>query len=187
MATVTFDFIDTLQARTAMLAVGRSTLRNQGAPGMVDVARKYLRAIDLTKFQVTDEPIFRTTLETHTQALMKRFPAKAQKNWGAARKVMNIFLRDVLYNHHLCKAYKLSKIESWLELPLDTDVYNGLCDDWPEGLKVPKWPRIKRLTPEVSDELQSGAQRIAKSLSTKRIHLDVRYWRKSAIDILSVN
>lgn len=179
-----FDFFDTLQARTAMLAVGRSTVRNQGGPGILDACRKYLRALDLTEFQVDTEDAFRVVLEAHTQTLMQRFPAKARKNWGAARKVMNIFLRDVVYNRPMCNRFRLSRLGPWLELPLDTVAYRGVCRDSGRELKVTHWPRIKRLTPEFSDKVQQVARRVAKAARTHRVHLDVKYWRRDQLDEL---
>ncbi len=107
-----FDFIDRLQARTALLAIGRSALRNQGAPGVVIAARKYLRGINLGDFAVANGLDFSAALDRHTAKLMERFPKGARNNWGAARKAMNIFLRDVLYSQPLCEQYGLHRLDS---------------------------------------------------------------------------
>jgi hypothetical protein len=187
MDLATFDFFDTLQFRTAMLAVGRSTVRNQGGPGIVAACRRYLRSLDLNEFRVDTEEEFREVREAHALALKQRFPAGAKTNWGAARKVMNIFLRDVLYSRPLCNEYKLSRLEPWLELPLDRDAYRGVCRDSGGELKVTQWPRIKRLTPEFSDKVQQIAWRVAKAAKTQRVHLDVKYWRKGQLDDLAAS
>ena len=97
---------------------------------------------------------------------------------------MNIFLRDVLYNRPLCNRFQLSKLEPWLELPLDTVAYRGVCQDSGRELKVTHWPRIKRLTPEFSDRVQQVACRVATAAHVCRVHLDVKYWRKDQIDEL---
>jgi len=67
-----FDFEDRLQARIALLAIGRSTLRNQGAPGVIAVARRYLRSLNLSEFSVSTRTEFEGVLERHTRALMRR-------------------------------------------------------------------------------------------------------------------
>jgi len=179
-----FDFDDRLQARTALLAVSRSTLRNQGAPGVVAAARKYLRSINLSKFSVHTRAEFEAVLEKHTRLLMRRFPKKVKENWGAARKALNIFLRDVVYLRPLSARYRLSQLTPWLELPLDRNAYDGLVEDSRRGDDIPSWPGIKALDPKVSAELQTFADTMAKRLSTCRVHLDVRYWRKASIDDL---
>jgi hypothetical protein len=47
----------------------------------------------------------------------------------AARKALNIFLRDVFYNHYLREEYGFGRLEQWLELPLDMDAARGLRED----------------------------------------------------------
>ncbi len=135
-----FDFIDRLHARTALMAIGASTLRNQGASGVVDAARKCLRAMDLRDFSQAARPGFSASLNRHMQSLMRRFPGGARNNWGAARKAINVFLRDVLYSRRLCDRFGLARVEAWLELPLDKSVYQGLVDDWPGDSGPPPWP-----------------------------------------------
>lgn len=180
-----FDLVDRLQARVALLAIGRSALRNQGARGVVLTARKYLRSLDLREFSVRRRSEFETALDKHTRRLMNRFPNGAKGNWGAARKALNIFLRDIVYASVLAKNYRLSHLEPWLELPLDGKSYEGLAADYPGEKALPDWPGVKGLTPRVSGELQAAADVVAKKLRTFRVHLDVKYWRKEEIDALA--
>jgi hypothetical protein len=180
-----FDLIDRLQVRTAMLAIGRSTLRSQGAPGMVAKARQFLRGIDLHQFSVATSEQFLNVLEEQTKRLASEFPGKGKGNWGAARKSLNIFLRDVLYCKLLCEYYKLANLEPWLEVPLDSNVYDGLLSDASSPKAVASWPGVKALNPKVSADLQKSASAIAKSLGVARVHLDVRYWRRAAFDELA--
>lgn len=177
-----FDLINRLQVRTAMLAIGHSTLRSQGAPGMVAEARRFLRNVDLHLFSVGASEQFMAVLDTQTNLLSSQFPDGGRGNWGAARKSLNIFLRDVFYCRPLCEHYKLAVFEPWLEVPLDSNVYEGLLSDTTNAA-VP-WPGVKALTPAVSSKLQSTASAVAKSLGVARVHLDVRYWRKVALDEL---
>lgn len=180
-----FEFIDRLHARMAMGAIGRSTLRSQGAPGMVAYARQFLREVDIKRFGKDSHADFRKVLNAQTLVLARGFPADGRGNWGAARKSLNIFLRDVVYSRHLCDHYKLAHIEPWLEVPLDSNVHEGLAGDWGQaGKSVPPWPGVKALTPKDSAKLQRIASDIADSLGVARVHLDVRYWRKDAIDAL---
>jgi hypothetical protein len=187
-----FDLADRLQARIALMAIGASTLRNQGAPGVVAAARRYLRQLDLGEFSVSTESAFQEVLGKHTRLLMNCFPGKAKGNWGAARKGLNIFLRDVVYNRSLSDHHLLWRLEPWLELPLDSNAYEGLCQDVKHLLghaaicEVPPWNGVKYLDAGVSGDLQGIANRIAEALNTHRVHLDVRYWRRVTIDRLQV-
>jgi hypothetical protein len=81
-----------LHERTAEVAIGPSTLRNQGAPGVVLAARQFLKELNLDSFRTSTEQQFRARLNTATKRLKDRLPKKA-RNWGAARKAINIFLR----------------------------------------------------------------------------------------------
>ena len=177
-----FNLIDRLQVRTAMLAIGRSTLRSQGAPGMVAEARRFLRKLDLNIFSVVESAQFMAVLDSQTKLLARQFPDGGRGNWGAARKSLNIFLRDVIYCRPLCEHYKLAILEPWLEVPLDSNVHKGLLSD--ATGTVASWPGVKALTPKVSNLLQETASTVATSLGVARVHLDVRYWRKAALDEL---
>jgi hypothetical protein len=176
------NLIDRLQVRTAMLAIGRSTLRSQGAPGMVAEARRFLRNVDLKLFSVRSSKQFMAVLDEQTIQLAQQFPDGGRGNWGAARKSLNIFLRDVFYCRPLCEHYKLAALKPWLEVPLDSNVHAGLLSDATND--VVSWPGVKALDAEVSSRLQSTALAVAKSLGVARVHLDVRYWRKAALDEL---
>jgi hypothetical protein len=182
-----FDFIDRLQARTAFLAIGKSTLRNQGAPGVVRAARKYLRGIKLAEFCVKTPEEFAQVLDKHTEQLKKAFPAGADKSWGGARKALNIFLRDVVYNRPLCEHYKLANLYPWLELPLDSETYKGLKGDTAQRKAMPRKPGVKGLKPDVNEKLQEAAEAIAKRLHVNRVDLDVKYWKKNDLDGLEDN
>jgi len=176
------DLIELLCKRVAENAAGTTALRNQGAPGVIKAAKNYLKALDLSDFSASSEKIFYMALDKHTDAMTKRFPLNA-RNWGAARKCLNLFLRDVAYNYYLAQHYGFRRLEEWLEVPMDSYVANGirhdirkiLCSDPSECL--PKWPGIKHLKPEENHAYQVSASLIAKSLGYARVHLDIRYWR----------
>lgn len=180
-----FDFFDRLQVRLAMSAIGHSTLRSQGAPGMVDQARKFLRSLKLQDFCKETREEFLEVLNDQTICLADSFPERGKGNWGAARKALNIFLRDVLYCRPLCERFQLGHIEQWLEVPLDSNVYEGLLCDSENPEKVGRWPGVKKLTFQTSNNLQDVATAIAKTFGVARVHLDVRYWRRAQLDELA--
>lgn len=172
------QFLRTMQNRIAETAVGPSALRNQGAPGVVGVARNFFKELDLGRFAVASERVFIQRLNAATANLCKRFPRGA-RNWGAARKALNLFLRDALYNTFLSKHYHLGRLEAWLEIPLDRDVAAGLYSD-SHGDRLPKWIGFKHLKPEVSKIYQQAAKLVAKKQHIERVHLDLTYWRSKA-------
>src|SRR5438067_10654261 len=145
-----------MHERIAELVIGISTLRNQGAPGVVSAAREFLKQLDLAAFRGGSRERFEARLNVATRRLERRLPRGA-RNWGAARKALNIFLRDVLYNHYLRSRHALDRLEEWLEVPLDRDVAVALRGE-SEGAALPRWKTIKRLTPDVSRRYQSVAQ-----------------------------
>lgn len=171
------QFLNHLRIRTANLAIGGSTLRNQGAPGVVEAAREALKKLPLEEFALHGKGGYRQALDLPTDSVLRRFPQEA-RNWGAARKALNIFLRDVLYNHYLSVAYRNWKLEAVLELPLDRDIATRLRSE-PGGDVLPRWDAIKRVDQETSENYQAFARRVAKSLDTHPVHLDVLYWGRS--------
>jgi hypothetical protein len=88
------DFVDLLQKRVAGIAINSSSLRRQGPAGTIPAARAFCAKLDLRRAPASENS-FREWLDDKTQQLMIQLPVRAQGNWGAARKVLNIFLRDV--------------------------------------------------------------------------------------------
>lgn len=168
--------INLLVDKIAESSIGRSTLRGQGAPGVNLAARNFLKKIKLNDFSLAKtQSDFKINLDAYTKKLQRKFPENA-RNWGAARKAINLFLRSIVYNRHTCKFFKLSHIEKWLEVPLDSYVAKGLRLT-NAGRELPRWKSIKSLEPDVSSEYQNVAKRVAKQLDIKRIHLDIYLWR----------
>jgi len=179
------EFLKQIHRRLAISSVGGSAIRNQGAAGLVDIAREYFEnTISLEKFFVSlkDEESFKRFLNLHTNQLVDKFP-KGGKSWGAARKGLNLFFRDLVYNKFIAKKYGLSRnLEQfndeikYLELPLDSYVAKELYKS--SNKHLPKWTSIRELTKAVSDQYQAQALIEAKELKIARIHLDLLYWRK---------
>ena len=168
------DFIHAMQARTAVVAIGASTLRGQGAPGMVNAAREFLRGMDLRRFAVRREVTFQKCLDDETKKLMAAFPRKG-RSWGAARKAINIFLRDAFYNAYLRDHYALAVAQEWYEIPLDSATARGLRQE-DGGSELSRWRGVKHLTPALSVEYQRFAFELARSRRIRRVHLDAYLW-----------
>jgi len=88
------SFLKRIQTRIATVAIGASTLRNQGASNVVSNTREFLKRLDLRRFKAKTAIVFRDALDRETNKLKNALPIGA-RNWGAARKALNIFLRDV--------------------------------------------------------------------------------------------
>lgn len=174
------ELLEKLKRRTADLAIGPSTVRNQGAVGVVRAARIALRKIDLSRYQRANQDSFLNLLQRDTRLTQSRLPVGA-RHWGTARKCLNIFLRDVLYNQFLGDHFHFARLESVLEVPLDRHVADGLLNEI-EGCDLPRWRTIKSLTREYSERFQSVAKEVARRRSTHAVHLDLIYWRAVRAD-----
>ncbi len=171
--------IKSIQKRVANASIGNSTLRNQGAKGVVSVARKYLSTIDISAFNVDTEIKFKDVLDKHTNCLKQELPSGA-KNWGTARKALSVFLEEAFYNKFLSKAYHLNKIGKFLELPVDKYVYEGLQKYEAE---VPGFPNgglkaIRKQDRKYIDEIQAYACLVARKKNISRIFLDLEFWNR---------
>ena len=162
-----------IQDYITYLAANSSSMRNAGARGVVHAAQTYLRQLSLADFAVHTEAQFRTLLDAHTIQLRDTFPDGAQNNWGAARKVLNIFLRDSVYHRLLCEHYRLHQLERWLEIPLDQHVASHLRKHAAQPLP---WPGICRVTPELNAAYQHVATEVAGE-HEPRIWRDYFWWR----------
>lgn len=166
------DFLSRMREVIAITAIGPSALRNQGVEGFIDCVRRFLGKLDLEIFVQNDETLFQRQLDQQTQNLLDILGVDY---WGTARKGLNLFLRDVLYNRYLCERFNFQLIEPWLEIPLDSAVARGLRTRSARGL-LPSWPGLKRLTKGQSDLYQNFAQSLASKAKIARVHLDVYLW-----------
>jgi hypothetical protein len=171
------EFCPLMQKHIAQISANSSSLRNPGASGAVAAAQQFLISFDIAAAVTADAAIFRQRLDDATDILTGLFPDGA-RHWGRARKVINIFLRDSLYNRYLADHYHLDSIASFLEVPLDGDVAANLQHYATQNNKaLTKWPQIKGLTPTISDEYQSIATGAARDYEIDRAHLDLMWWR----------
>lgn len=166
------------QTRVARVAISASTARGRPS-GTVLAARSFLAAINLRSIAELDERRFAPRLDLLTAKLCAVLPDKSA-GWGFARKFLNIFLRDSLYDAHLSRTFRLQRVEYWLEVPLDGDVGRRLLAE-PEGASLPRWRTIYELDAATHLAFQEVASRVATRKGTARVHLDLLYW--SGMDV----
>ena len=130
-------------SRIANIAIGPSTLRNQGAPGVTTVAREFLASLDPSRFAQPSETGFLAELNAQTEALVRRLPPGAQ-NWGTARKALNVFLGECYYHHFVRQHFALEGLVHLLEVPLDSQVAGFLYKQArsSKDTTLPPWPGI---------------------------------------------
>jgi hypothetical protein len=84
-------------------------------------------------------------------------------------------VRDCFYSTYLCDPFKLSKAEQLFEIPLDSITAKSLRKGMGRG-KLPQWPGVKRVTPELNADYQSAATELAAERDVARVHLDALWW-----------
>lgn len=161
-----------IQNRVARIAVGPSSVRGSPA-GTSHAARSFFSELVLQ--QLADAKDFAADLDRLTGRLLKRLP-RPPRNWGLARKLLNIFLRDCTYNAYLRSTFRLGRLERHLELPLDSITGRRLrrCK---VGRSLPRWPGLIGLTETVSRRYQDAAKKYARCRRMRRVHLDVFWWQ----------
>jgi hypothetical protein len=168
------EFTKAIQKMLAITAVGPSALRSQGAPGVIGAARRFLSDLDIAQFSVRSQSSFDALLDDATETLRRSFPANA-RHWGAARKALNLFLRDAFYNHYLNPRNGLEVAEEFLEIPLDGVIAQALRSR-DQAKRLPRWKGVKYLDREVSRVYQEFASELAKRYKLARVHLDALLW-----------
>ena len=167
------SFIPTVQRKVATAAIGPSALRGQGK-GVLRASQEFLSSMSLARVPKTSEARFGAWLARQTEVLLDALPIK-NRPWGAARKAINLFLRDALYNQYLNRHYRLGIAEPWLEVPLDSAVARGLKCLAGRG-HLPSWPGLKRLRKGTSDIYQAFAAECACRKGIASVHLDMYLW-----------
>jgi len=170
------DFLQFVQYYVANIAIAGSTLRNQGAEGVVRTARSFVAHLDLTQLKRMPLSAYAGCLDTWTNELVHKFPAGA-KNWGTARKAINVFMIQAFSNRFLSDAHDLSRLADVLETPLDSQAAKALhkCDG---NRRLPEWRGLKALTPEASAAYQIYATELAAQEHLPRALLDLILWRQ---------
>ena len=179
-----------IQQYCAANAANSSSLRKQGQ-GTVRHAQAYLSTLYLADFATPTQGEFQAVLDARTIALQALFPilhpttrvlrqlfAPGTHNWGAPRKVLNIFLREVVHHTDLCHYYSLAHLRLWLEVPLDSSVAAHLEADPAHR----QWRGVKWLDPALSAQYQLKASEVATRVHLLRVHLDYLWYREDNQD-----
>ena len=161
---------DLVRHHIAKSVIGPSSARGLLRKGTIQSVRDFLRDLEIRQFTKRGE--FSTSLDQQTHALA----AKAPASWGAARKFLNLYLREITYSFFLREKYHLERVEHLLEVPLDSNVEVALQQE-KEGARLPRWRGVIHLTPDASAQYQSVAGAVAARQRTCRVHLDLLYWR----------
>jgi hypothetical protein len=93
------QIVSIIQTHVASVAVGPSAARGRGRSGVVERARRFLGVLPLSALGTSNQDHFRDELDRATRKLTAALPEPA-RCWGLSRKLLNIFLRDALYNHY---------------------------------------------------------------------------------------
>lgn len=166
-------FICALRVRAARISTGASATRGQGR-GVSAAARTFLANLNLRYFATSRRSLFQLRLDQATKRLSASLPAGSQ-NWGLARKVLNIFLREALYTTYLAKYSRIEKARTLLELPLDSITAKRLREHAGRN-QLPRWRGIKHLEKATSEIYQQHAEIVAKERKIERVHLDAFWW-----------
>lgn len=175
------EWNECVRQHIALVAVGSSTLRRQVKEGGVEKARKFLKDwLYLHGLEFLDRDAYCGLLDEWTHALSKKLlkPHSRKGNWGAARKVLNIYLRMCAMNKDLHRAFNLKRIEPFLEVPLDSQVVKKI--DEANHTNDSRGFRLMGLTRKASGLWQERAERIASGPEVRRYRyeLDVMFWRQ---------
>jgi len=174
------EFLSAVQKFTGIQAVSVSTVRGlpEGSLGKIHAYLGRLRLGRLAGMNGTD---YARWLDARTVHLQKKLGGRP-KQWGVARKAMNLFMRQCLYNTYLSKKFRLARFQKQMEIPLDSRVAHGLGKDARKRkLKLPPWRGLIGLDEdgETSRKFQDYAKDLAprKGLPA-RVFLDNYLWLK---------
>jgi hypothetical protein len=162
-----------IQHHNARAAIGSSSMRRAGSPGVVEAARKFLAHMNLAPFGAAKRKTFMAALDRNTEKLRLALPKRTQR-WGLARKAINIFLRNCLYTAYLRDRYGLARAETFFEVPLDSITGTKLYQADPD--RLPRWKTVRGLTRKRSAVYQKVALEQARKEGFARVHLDAVWW-----------
>ena len=171
------SWLEAVRGHLAASSVGSSTLRMQSGAGCVERARTFLRRrVPVDGLRDFSGEEFARFLDAKTAGLARELPRLTDQcpNWGAARKVLSIFLRSCAMNRDLYRAYRLARVEPFLEVPLDRQVVAAI--DRAGGHSYAAKFSISGLNRRTCREIQEAAARVAARRGLFRYQLDVLFW-----------
>lgn len=122
------------------------------------------------------------------QQIDVKYGAGYKSTWGVARKILNIFLHNLYFNHSCRKYLRLHKVERLLEVPLDSHVAGWIArvsDEIGREFDSPfkEGFRVHRVTEKTNNVMQEEAVYVAEAMKTKRVFLDVYFYRADYVYI----
>ena len=171
-----------VQHYVANIAIGASTLRNQGAKKVVGTARTFLASVDLMPLKSKAPSQYGIWLDDRTFELEAEFEdllpkPNPSKKWGPARKALNIFLCHAFLNRYLCETYALDRLGDVMETPLDMVAATELRK-WDKKGRLKRWKTVSGLNAGESKVYQEVATDCAKEHEIPRACLDVVLWNR---------
>jgi hypothetical protein len=156
----------------AITTVNASVAWGMLQKGQIQRVRQFLLSLNIEQFSHPKR--FLPSLDRATKSLDRHLGGC---RWGAARKFLNIFLRNITYNFCLRRKYRLGRVEALLEIPLDSFASKGLRGER-EGKSLPRWVGVIHLKPETSAKYQAVASQVAARKNMRRVHLDLLFFRR---------
>lgn len=176
-------FETALKVNLTKRSVGTSALRNQVRKGGIGAVHAFLGGLRPRELRaLRSRKAFLRWLDARTSELELKVGASHGLQWGSARKALNLWLRDIVYNHHFRSAYGLDRLEPWLEVPLDSHTAAFIRRE--SEADLPNWTTIVAVTPDFSRCYQEAASEIVRTPRFAHfghpVHLDLAAWRGEA-------
>lgn len=182
------DLEECLKRNLTERAVGASAMRGQARKGGIAKVREALLETSVEVLgRVKNQTRFRVWLDQETDRI-SRNASRHGVRWGTARKALNLWLRDIAYNHYFRSGYGLERVEPWLEVPLDSYTAKFIrAEIERQGLillsPLPPWTTVKAVTPAFSEAYQDAAGLLvgtrAYGYLRDPVHIDLVAWRNS--------
>ncbi|MBL9154742.1 MAG: hypothetical protein JNK37_19840 [Verrucomicrobiales bacterium] len=162
-------------------AVGTSALRNQVRRGGIRAVHDFLCGLQPRELRaLRSRKAFLGWLDARTNEMERQVGKSHGLMWGSARKSLNLWIRDTVYNHHFRSTYGLDRLEPWLEVSLDSHTAAFIRRE--SVTHLPRWTTIMAVTPALSGVYQDAARGIVESprfaYLKHPVHLDLASWRQ---------
>jgi len=170
---------ETILKRVAKSCVGSSTLRVFKRSNRIKESLQNIDADELLKIRSDDK--FEKWFENKLNKLTKAIPKTTSRDkkitdgarkWGYGAKILNLFLRDIVFHHRYFAEKDANRIQYFLYVPLDKIVI-GRLRKLGEPLSYKKIKRIKDINSrEKFYDVQNRLKQAADKVRVPRIWFD---------------
>jgi len=167
-------FLHTMQEKVAYESLQPKFLGYQNEVDELQDLRIFSAKLDLSRFATEKKEKFKEELDKATRELEEVLSSN-HKTWGTARTAINSFLQMALYNRYLSESFDLYLAEHLFELPLVKRTVDGLRR-YEKNNYLPEWSGLDLLKPDVANQYQDFARKMADNLGVSRIHLSMFLW-----------